>query len=634
MTDPFTPAGQGHAADRARDASAGKPVLPVDTDFDLLREYVNECREHIEGAETALLALETDPRDQEAINTVFRAFHTIKGTSGFLGLDWVRELAHRAESLLSRARECEIQLTGGYADLALEACDALKVMTQGLQDRRGGDEVPLPSNYAALLGELEHPEDAGLTESAPAAVPRIGDLLVAVGKASREQVEAAFSRGAGAPIGEALVRAGAVSAADVAQALRTQKQMEHGLRDATVRVSTERLDQLVNLVGELVILHSLMASAPAARRPREGGARHLAQAGKIVRELQDLTMGLRLVPLRGTFQRMARLTRDLARAIETPVRLLIDGADTEIDRKLVEALNDPLVHMIRNAIDHGVEPIDMRRRAGKPETATLRLNAYHAGDTVVIELADDGRGLDCEKIRARAIARGLIDGRVPLSDADTFPLIFAPGLSTAERVTDVSGRGVGMDVVRRGIDSLKGRIEVVSQPGHGTHFTLRLPLTLALSEAMVLRVGSERFLLPSGQIERSFRPSERELTSIAALGEIVWVQDTWVPLLRLHQLFNLTGARTAPADSIVVAVRAQGRRAALWVDEVLGQQQIVIRPLGRGVGAIPGIGGAAILGDGRVGLVLDVYDLLRTASVPDEAGPIVAGPPPGARRCA
>jgi two-component system chemotaxis sensor kinase CheA len=616
MPDPVTPAGPEHAADRARSASAGKPVLPVDTDFDLLREYVNECREHIEGAETALLTLETDPRDQEAIHTVFRAFHTIKGTSGFLGLDWVLKLAHLAEDLLARARDGEILLTGGYADLALEACDALKVMTQGLPDLRGGDEVPLPGNYAALLGELEHPEDAGLTESAPTAVPRIGDPLEAVGKASREQVE------------------GAVSAADVAQALRTRKQIQSGMRDATVRVSTERLDQLVNLVGELVILHSLMASAPPTRRPRDGDARRLTQAGKIVRELQDLTMGLRLVPLRGMFQRMARLTRDLARRIETPVQLTVDGAETEIDRKLAEALNDPLAHMVRNAIDHGIESVETRRRAGKPETATLRLNAYHAGDTVVIELADDGRGLDREKIRARAIARGLIDGRTPLSDADTFALIFAPGLSTAERVTAVSGRGVGMDVVRRGIDSLKGRIAIASQPGHGTRFTLRLPLTLALSEAMVLRVGGERFLLPSAQIERSFRPSERELTSIAALGEIVWVQDTWVPLLRLHRLFDLADGHTDPADAIVVAVRAQGRRAALWVDEVLGQQQIVIRPLGRGVGAIPGIGGAAILGDGRVGLVLDVYDLLGAASVPDEAGPIAAGPPPGARRCA
>ncbi|MBM3316744.1 MAG: chemotaxis protein CheA [Candidatus Eisenbacteria bacterium] len=603
---------------------ASGAALPADADLDLLREYIAECREHIEAAETGLLALESRPDDREALDTVFRAFHTIKGTSGFLGLDWIRDLAHLAESLLARAREGEIRLSGGHADLALEACDALRVMVRGLEGLRGGDAAPRPPHYAALLERLRQP-DEGEAQEAGGEVPRVGDLLVAAGKITRAQIEAAVAAQGGTPIGTALVRAGAASAADVARALREQKQIERSLRDATVRVSTERLDRLVNLVGELVIAHSLVAADPMlAGRRGDRLARHAAQAGKLVRELQELTMGLRMVPLRGAFQRMVRLTRDLGRRCQAPVRLLVEGADTEIDRQMVEALHDPLVHMVRNAVDHGIEGPAERLRAGKPLTGTLRLSAYHAGDNVVIELEDDGRGLDEARIRARAVARGLVPAAAPLSREETLALIFEPGLTTADRVTDISGRGVGLDVVRRGVEALRGRIDIASTPGRGTRFTLRLPLTLALGDAMVLRVAGERFLLPMAHIERTFPYGGNERVSLSGRGAAVRHQDAWLPLLRLHELFRLPPPD--PARGILVAVRAHQRRAALLVDDIDGRQQIVIRSLGPGLGSIPGICGAAILGDGRVGLVLDVHGLLTSASTSGQpAAPACAG---------
>jgi two-component system chemotaxis sensor kinase CheA len=607
---PGTPDAASGPPDTARPAA----ILPLDTDFDLLRDYVTECREHIEAAETALLTLEATPGDREAVHSIFRAFHTIKSASGFLGLDWVREFAHYGESLLARVRDGEIHLTGGQADLALQACDALRTMTQSLNALKGGDPAPIPSDYVTLLDALRQPDRPSVTEATATLAPRVGDLLVATGRATREALEAAAARDQGTPIGEMLVRAGAATAVDVARALRMQREIEGGLSEETVRVTTERLDRLVSIVGELVIVQSLVIADPAlTAHRRDRLARNLAQAGKLARELQDLTMGLRMVPLRGTFQRMARLTRDLGRRFQVPVRLVIEGADTEIDRRMVEALCDPLTHMIRNAVDHGIEPVAQRLRAGKPETGTLRLRAYHAGDNVVIELSDDGRGLDRERIRAGAVNHGLIESTTPLTDGEILALIFEPGLSTAEQVTDVSGRGVGMDVVRRSVESLKGRVDVASAPGRGTTFTLRLPLTLALSDALVVRVGSERFLLPAHHVERCFRPAPKDVTSISGLGDVVRVQEDWIPILQLHELFALHGAHSESGGPLLIAIRAHGRRAALTADEIIGQQQTVIRSLGHAIADVPGIGGAAILGDGRVGLVLDVHALLEMA---------------------
>ena len=602
----------------ARDDTSGTQTralhLPVETDLDLLREYVTECQDHIEHAETALLTLETQPGDKEAVHTVFRAFHTIKGTSGFLGLDPIRDLAHLAENLLGRARDGQITITGGYADLALHACDMLKAMIRSLTGRRGGETVALPEEFAALQRALEKPEVEPEDETPAPAIPRLGDMLVAAGKISREQLEETLRRHPNLPVGEALVRAGVLTSADVAHVLRSQQQLGRRTDEQTVRVSTQRLDRLIDLVGELVITHSLVAGDPAAEALRlERLGKNLTQAGKIVRDLQDLTVALRMVPLRGTFQRVARITRDVSRRRGVPVRLQIEGAQTEIDRKMVEALNDPLVHLIRNAVDHGIEAPPERRRAGKPEAGLLALRAYHAGDDVVIEISDDGRGLDRARILAKARERGLIEAAHEPSDAEAFALIFEPGFSTARQVTEISGRGVGMDVVKRSIAALKGRIDVESRPGRGTRFRLRLPLTLALTEAMLVRVGAERFLVPTSVIERCFRPAPGTLHSVAGAGELVTADGEPFPLLRLHQCFDVSGAITDPAAATLLLVRVEGRRTVLMADAIVGQRQIVVRSLGRGLGRIRGICGASVLGDGRVALVLDTRDLLTEA---------------------
>jgi two-component system chemotaxis sensor kinase CheA len=609
------PAGEATAAQGSFDKPA---VLPTDTDPGLLREYIAESLDHITAAEAALLALETDPAQSEPIHVVFRAFHTIKGASGFLNLDRIQRLAHLAESMLDRVRNGQIKLAGGYADLALESCDQLKFMVQGLTALEPGAALPIPETLEDLLARLANPEAAGISDETTASradVPRLGDILVAEGKASREGIESAMASQPDAKVGEALVGSGAATGADVAKALRLQKQMrgDDGA-DSAIRVNTQRLDSLVNMIGELVISHSMIAQDPevvSGALVRLG--RNVTRTGKIVRELQDLSMSLRMVPLKATFQKMARLVRDLARKSEKQVHFLTEGEDTEIDRNMVESLNDPLIHMIRNAVDHGVESPEKRQASGKPAAGTVRLRAYHSAGNVVMELSDDGKGLDRERILAKAVQQKLVEPGEELSESEIFRLVFLPGFSTAEKVTDISGRGVGMDVVRKRIEALQGRVEIASKAGQGSTFTVRLPLTMAIADAMVLRVGRERYLLPTVSIVQSFRPERKSLSTVTGQGEMVLLRGQLIPVFRLHRMFNIPDTIVNPTQGLLIVIEAANTRCALLVDELLGQQQVVIKSLGQALGQVPGIAGGAILGDGRVGLILDAGGIVELA---------------------
>ena len=612
VTEPTTP--PRNQAEPAGN-SEGDAVLPEYTDMELLKEYIIASTDHILAAEAALLDLESDPEAKEPIKTVFRAFHTIKGTSGFLGLDAIQSLAHRAETLLDRARDGRIRLTGGYADLALESCDLLKAMMEDLQEKQPGSPLPVPEMFSDLLARLDNPEATGIDAESSVAgdAPRVGDLLVAAGDVSREQVEEAARCQGAEPLGKTLIKKNVASGRQVAQAIRTQKKIR-GAADASIRVNTARLDSLVNLVGELVTAQSMIAQDPDVTGSKSHKlARKVSRSGKIIRELQDLAMSLRMVPLKPTFQKMARLVRDLGRKSGKKLRFVTEGEDTEIDRNMVEVLNDPLVHMIRNACDHGVESPDDRRAAGKPETGVVRIRAYHSAGSVIIELIDDGHGLNRERILKKAVERNLIDANANLEDNETFMLIFNPGFSTADKVTDVSGRGVGMDVVKRNIESVRGRVEVTSTPGEGSKFTIRVELTVAITDAMLLRVGSERYLLPTVAVEQSFRAEPGAVSTVAGRGEVVNLRGSLIPVIRMHSLFGVPDAVTDAYKGIFVALEAENKHYALMVDELLGQQQVVIKPLGRSMENIPGIAGGAILGDGRVGMILEISGLLALA---------------------
>jgi two-component system chemotaxis sensor kinase CheA len=616
--------------------------MPEDPDFELIGEFIEEGSDLIAQAEEALLKLETDPDDMDAVGMVFRAFHTIKGTSAFLELAIIADMGHHAESLLSRVRDREIRYTGGYADLSLRALDMLKALIESVQEALGGGPLLKPAGYNELLKILSAPEAAGVSEdSHDAAAPRVGDLLVAQGKvtredvesavtsprvgdilvaqgtATREQIEQAAREDGSDPIGVKMVRTHQASAKDVGQALRAQQRIKNpqNVVDSSVRVSTSRLDRLIDMVGELVIAHSMVAQDDIVINGNNHDLiKKISHTTKIVRELQDMSMSLRMVPLKATFSKMTRLVRDVARKTGKQVHLVTEGEETEIDRNLVDVINDPLVHMIRNAVDHGIESPEIRQEKGKNETGQVKLAAYHSAGNVVVEIQDDGKGLDRDVILKKAIQNGLISDGAALSDREIFNLVFEPGFSTATEVTDVSGRGVGMDVVRKNIESLRGQVEIHSVKGVGSTFKMGLPLTLAIIDGMVVRVGEETYVIPTVSIIKSIKPEPEDVSTVYGRGEMIAVQGKLIPLVRLVDLYGLGGEDVDDDHMLVVIVEDEHHKAGLVIHELIGRQQVVIKTLGETMRHIPGISGSAIMPNGRVGLILDVGSLMRYAS--------------------
>ncbi len=577
----------------ARDGGA----IPDDADLALLRDFIAESREAMIGAEAALLALEADPDDIESINTVFRAFHTVKGTAAFMGLNRLAEFAHHAESLFSRVRDRELPCTQAVANLALRSSDVLGLfldaVAQSVQTR---EIITLPVGHAELMYDLMH-VDAVLADDTRAHARPAPDAPRAASPVPVPSTASAGDSGTRT----ALVRGGMTTGADL-----------------SVRVRTDRLDRLIDMVGELVIAQSMIAAHPAVTATGHHDlAKNVSQANKIMRELQDLSMSMRMVPLKSTFQKLTRLVRDVALKAGKVVELVTDGEETELDRTMVDAIADPLVHMVRNAVDHGLEAPAERERLGKPRAGRVHLAAFQQGGSVIVELRDDGRGLNRDRILAKAIERGLVAANQSLTDAEIAALIFAPGFSTAAQLTDISGRGVGMDVVRRNIESIRGRIDIQSVFGQGTTFQIRLPLTLAVTDGMLVRVGDERYIVPLTSIWLSFRPDPAMLSTIPPNGEVVMLRGEVLPVLRLYRIFGIPDAITTPSDAILMIVGDGEHRVALLVDRLLGQQQVVAKTLGDGVGEIPGISGGAILSDGRVGLIIDIARLTALARTPD-----------------
>jgi two-component system chemotaxis sensor kinase CheA len=449
-------------------------------------------------------------------------------------------------------------------------------------------------------------------------VPTIGQCLLDSGKITIEQLNEALEKTGPALLGEVLIHEGAITLSDVSEARAKQTSAQPkkaaATADLSVRVRTDRLDRLIDIVGELVIAQSMLAQDSTVQQGiHHDLSRKISHAGKIVRELQDLSMGMRMIPLRNTFQKMARLVRDLAQKIGKQVEFVTDGEDTEIDRNMVDLIADPLVHMVRNAIDHGIELPADREKAGKNRVGRVRLAAYNSGGDVVVELTDDGAGIDRDVIVAKAISKNLIETDKGMSETEIFNLIFAPGFSTAAQVTDVSGRGVGMDVVRRNIEAMRGRVVIGSEKSKGSTFTVRLPLTLAITDGMLIRVGTERFIIPIVNIQLSFQPNPNMLSSVTGKGELVSLRGELMPIIRLHRVFSVMGAKENPTEGLLMIVADGRRRCALLVDELLGQQQVVAKNLGKGMGKIPGVSGGAILGDGCIGLILDTPELVALA---------------------
>ncbi len=592
--------GEREVTDGVQATSEHELLDTIEADEDELADFVAEAPEDVQRVETALLELEKNPTSREWLNEAFRGFHNLKGGAGFLNLRDMVSVAHAAENLLSEAREGRVELTGAYADLALQALDLIKEMLAGVEGFARGGNYRTPEKYPLLMERFRTLMEGGGTAEEKAASDSTA------GSADTASARTSSTRDAREHPREEAIRTPTYSegAAGIG-----------GSRERFVKVSTERLDNLVDVVGELVIAHSMVAQEKALQMTSDPRlAKNLSQLSKIIRELQELAMSLRMVSLRSTFQKMARAARDLSVRSGVPVEFTYSGEDTEIDRNVVEEIANPLVHMIRNAIDHGIEPPEERKAAGKPEAGRIHLRGYHQGGNVVIELEDDGRGIDHRKVLDRARSLGLVrEGEEPSRD-ELLQLVFLEGFSTAERVTDISGRGVGMDVVKRTVEALRGRVEIHSTPGQGTRVTLRLPLTLAIIDGMVTRVADENYILPSIAILESFRPVPGQVKTVSGRGEMILSRGELIPLFRLHRLFAVDGAVEDPCQALVLVLGENGRKCGLLVDDIEGQQQVVIKPLGDSLPRLPGVAGGAIMGSGRVALIIDPQELLAEAA--------------------
>jgi two-component system chemotaxis sensor kinase CheA len=593
-------------------------ALVFKDDPEILADFVMESSEHLAAIDEQILMLERDPSLIQIVHGVFRAFHSIKGLAGFLGLTKVQSVAHEVETLLDHARELRTTVTPEFVDLVLDASEYLKEEVAVVQARLNQTEPPAVRDMSALLSTLSAANAqvaAGLggaiahaPESAPAVEAVADDFFPVAGEETVKVAEAPDAPEATtallAPAG------GAVPAA--APTVRQSSRSE--VANTSIRVETSKLDRLMDMVGEMVIAQSMLnnlelhAPQDDARRASE-----LAQLARITGEVQRCAMSMRMTPIGPLFQKNAKMVRDLARRKGKQVKLELKGEGTELDKTIAEELADPLLHMIRNALDHGIESAEERVATGKDAVALLRIKAEHQAGQIVISISDDGRGLHPKRIHKKALEKGIIDATMDLTEDEIFHLIFKPGFSTAEKITDISGRGVGMDVVRQHVETLRGRIEIKSEIGVGTTFFIYLPLTLAIIEGLVIAVGVHRYIIPLFSVREMFRPTAEMMFSVQGRDEMILMRGDLLPVVRLHRRFNIEPRTESICDGLIVVCEFSGKLFCLFVDELQGRQEVVIKSLDPAFQSIKGLSGSAILGDGRIGLILDVGGLFHGA---------------------
>jgi two-component system chemotaxis sensor kinase CheA len=596
--------------------------LNMDENRELLVEFHAEALDHLQQIEAALLALDETPDDPEALNSIFRSFHTIKGVSGFLHLTPMHTLTHEVESLLDLARNRKLRLNSTIITEILKSRDAVQQMVQQItvaleQDKMPSVVIPV-SHLMRAVKRMAAGESAPPTPNAsvaPSAAPAPAAPKVEAPKPAAIEAEKPLAPVVDFPAAAAPAAAAPASAGDTAPKKSDSKGGgESKGASSTVRVNTDKLDALMDVVGELVIVQSqLTESARVLGIDDTMLQRNIAQFGRLTKELQHSSMSLRMIPVKPTFQKMERLARDLSRDFGKKVNFHVSGEDTDLDRTVVEDIGDPLVHMVRNSLDHGLEMPADRIAAGKPEAGNVYLKAYYQGSSIVIELSDDGRGINPEKVIAKAKKQGLIHENAQPSKEEALNLIFLPGFSTAEKVTAVSGRGVGMDVVKRNIEKLRGKIEIVSEVGKGSTFKIKLPLTMAIIDGLVVRVGEDRFILPSTSVQMALRPQREALSTVHGHGEVLDHRGRILPVHRLHRRFDIPNAIENPWEGIIVIVENNGRVSALLVDDMVTKQEVVIKNLGGFLANLTGVSGGAILGDGSVALILDPNSLFNAA---------------------
>ena len=627
--------------------------------------FFEESTEHLQTMEELLLNISTDSPDPEDLNSIFRAAHSIKGGSGIFGFDALTGLTHVMETILDKARNNELDLTTDIVDVLLATTDTLGVIIQSYQDESDIDWQQIEEGKANLEAILN--DDASGSDDTLAATTEEEDGFGFFDDEPSEQVSAASANSEessdddsfgffdDAPGSEEVINTATAESKEAstdddgfgffteqtpAQAIPDEEAFGFFTDDpktppakakpvakkpvkpaakqgaakdtGSIRVDTMKIDNVVNLVGEMVITQSILSMIGQEVDGNSGEKLNatLEELSRNIREIQEATMSMRMIHVSFVFNRFPRLVRDLAKTLNKKIDLVIEGGETEVDKSMIEKLADPLTHLVRNSLDHGIEPLEKRLAAGKPEVGTVILKAEQRGGSIVISIQDDGGGLNRDKIMEKAISNGLdVDESMP--DEAVWQLIFAPGFSTADAVTDVSGRGVGMDVVRKNIEAIQGSIEISSTAGQGSTFTIKLPLTLAIIDGLCVSVADETYIIPLLNIIESLQPTTEQIKTLAN-DNVLWSRDAYWPLVSLHQQMCIPGKPKPLSESIIVLVEVGKKRYGIIVDQLLGKQQVVIKSLERHYRKVDGISGATIMGDGKVAMIIDVDNLAKT----------------------
>ncbi|HQN19245.1 MAG TPA: chemotaxis protein CheA [Syntrophobacteraceae bacterium] len=546
----------------------------------MLQDFIEESQEHLDQLNLNLTKLEDRPDDQEIINETFRVIHTLKGTSSFVGLDQVRVLSHKMEDVFGAIRKGALAVTAPIVDIMFEALEVLTL----LRNNAAG-KAPIEVDISWIVNKIE-----GVLEGPSGQSPGAEKAPLSTPEALPETQSQTNAAGPGPSAG------GARHSAE------------------TIRVSTERLDNLMNLAGELITARNRLNDL--SQRLKDMDLSEVASSiDHLTRQIHGGIMRTRMVPIAVLFNKFPGIMRNLARERNKQVELVVEGEDTELDKTVIEQIYDPMVHLLRNAVDHGIEPPELRQRSGKPPAGRIALSAWHHQNNVMIQVEDDGRGIDAVQMRDIAVEKGVLTREEArgMADEQAVRLIFVPGFSSAEKVSEVSGRGVGMDVVKEHVQRLRGNVDVQTVVGKGTRFRIEMPLTLAVLQALLLKSGGLVYALPLSAVFETLLIGEEEINTIEK-EEVVFIRGIAHPLKRLASILKFNSIRLSGKDPVpVVLVGLADKRVVLRVDELLGRQEVVMKGLGKYLGQVEGIEGATILSDGSIALIVDVEAVLRKA---------------------
>jgi two-component system chemotaxis sensor kinase CheA len=603
---------------------AGEAEVREEVDPELLTDFLVETKEHLENIEMHVLNLETDPGNMEIINGVFREFHTIKGLAGFVSQELVRTIAHQTETLLDECRKGQIRINRKIIDLILTSADFIKKICDNLDLTQSSDFHFLVEAHLETVRERkfdttrESAENSVVTNIHSVPVDgKIGEILVSKGQIDQAELDELLVKQTGEypdlKLGQVAVKEKKATAQDVLESLRLQEKVKKsGIDSGYIRVPTLKIDNLVDMMGEMLITQSLIEQEAIKRfGTNDMFISNLLRMGRIAKDLQNISMSLRMVSLKSTFQKLNRVGRDTIEELQKNVTLRFDGEETEIDRNVADKILDPLIHLLKNAISHGIETEEERIEKNKPPLGLVSILAYSKRGNVYIEVADNGRGLPTEKIYQKAVDKGLLNPSNNYTEDEIIEVIFQPGFSTAEKVDKVSGRGVGLDVVKTEITRIGGKVEVNNHPGEGCTFILRIPINLAAINGTIVEIMGSNYIIPTVNVKQILKPEPSQWISVSGIAKMIRIRDQVISVIPITEIFGLEDVELEEFAQLVVVIELDQKLKALPVQGIEGRREIVVKSLSEEFVKLNFVSGASILGDGKVSLILDVENLFK-----------------------